>query len=173
MAATTLSRDELYNRAKRLYVEDGLGYHDIARALDNARAPSTFCKWGKVPDENGHTWDDLRRLHRDARYAAASPAEAVNTIIGLLGDIQRIRDEAIEDGKLDSQMAMKLADSIAKLTASLDKVGGIKHQVPTMYHMLEQLVRFVRMNYADLLTKDFLEAVRDFKNHLRRELAST
>ena len=103
---------------------------------------------------------------------AASPAEAVNTIIELLGDIQRIRDEAVEQGTLDAQKAMKFADSIAKLTASLDKVGGIKHQVPTMYHMLEQLVRFIRLHYADLLTKDFLEAIRDFKNHLRRELAS-
>ena len=171
--ATTLSRDELYNRAKRMYVEDGLGYHDIARALNNARAPSTFCKWGKKPDADGRTWDDLRLLHRDARYAAASPAEAVNTIIGLLGDIQRIRDEAIEDGKLDTQMAMKLADPIAKLTASLDKVGGIKHQVPTMYHMLEQFIRFVRMHYAELHNKALLDAILDFKNHLRRELAGS
>lgn len=152
------------NDARRAYVEENLTPREVEDRLrelhpDAERTPSasTVNRWRGQTDPEGKDWDAQRDEYRDRQYAANSPARLADDVRALIEDLRR-------DTSMD---AVKKADALSKLTASLTKLTRPEHQLPAMYHVLEELVRFVKREAPEFFTKPFLLVVRAFKDHLR------
>lgn len=149
-----------YAEAKRLLVFEGKTPREVSEELGGSPSASTVWRWAKHVDADGKSWLDLQREHRDEQYRANSPAR-------IAADVQDLIEQLRADRGLDP---VKKADALAKLTASLTKLTRPEHQLPAMYHMLEELVKHVRRHYPALFSKELLEMVRDFKNVLRQRV---
>lgn len=153
---------DTYAAAKRLYVIEGKTPREVSAELGGTPSASTVWRWSTTHrDADGQTWEDLQRAQRDEQYRANSPARIAEDVRDL---IEELRTSGVDP--------VKKADSLAKLTASLTKLTRPEHQLPAMYHVLEELVKFTRRHYPDLFSKALLEMVRDFKNVLRQRVES-
>jgi len=152
--------DELYNRVKRMYVEEGLGGETITAELQGAITKNTVRNWArKVDPVTGKSWKDLRREVRDRNYEKVSPAAMANRILN------RIHEILYKQGFTNSD-----ADALAKLQRSLERLTDKRFQIPVMFQFLEDQVKFMRKNYGHLMTEEYLTAIRHFKNELRARL---
>jgi hypothetical protein len=153
---------ETYNEAKRLVVVEGMNPREASAELGGKPSASTIWRWSTTHlDADGKTWEDLQRAERDEQYRANAPARIAEDVRELIEELRKAEVDPV-----------KKADSLAKLTSSLTKLTRPEHQLPAMYHVLEELVKFTRRHYPDLFSKALLEMVRDFKNVLRQRVES-
>lgn len=153
---------DVYNEAKRLFVEQAKSCEDICVLIGGAIAVSTLYKYAKTPDDDGRTWYDLRIEYRDQLYQEASPQHVAQKLIEKINELLNADD-----------FDTKSADAIAKLQRSLDRILDSSYQIPVMYGMLSDFVVFAKDHYPDLLAHDggaFVACIRDFKNTLRERL---
>lgn len=66
----------------------------------------------------------------------------------------------------------KNADQLVKLQSSLEKIARVDNQIPVMYHMLQDYILFSKRHYSGIVTDDFLESIRAYKNHIRSRLTN-
>ncbi len=152
--------DQLYNRVKRMYVEEGLGGETISRELDGQVSMNTVRNWARKKDpDTGKSWRDLRREIRDQNYEKVSPQAMANRILS------RIHEILNKTGFTNSD-----ADALWKLQKNLERLTDKRFQIPVMFQFLEDQVKFMRKNYGHLMTEEYLTAIRHFKNELRVRL---
>jgi len=153
--------NKTYNECKRYFIMDGKTPRQIAKLFNGKPSPQTLTLWANEKDQDGKTWHDLKVDQRDKEYEIVSPQNMAAKILGRIYELLASPD-----------FNEKTADALAKLQAAMNRISEPKYQLPTMYHMLTQLINFLAVNYPGLLTPEIKTALQDFKNHLRGELLS-
>lgn len=151
---------DIYNSAKRMFIEEGKKPSEISVALGGKPAKSTIVNWAAKEDSTNKNWHQYRQEYIKDSYELATPDAMARKILEKISLILNQSDFTTKD-----------ADALAKLQRSLEKITQPRHQVPVMYEMLESFVTFMQKQYPHLINKDLLNAVRDFKNELRKRLA--
>jgi hypothetical protein len=152
--------EEIYYEIKKLFIRENKTATEISGIYNKKPPEQTISLWAKQKDKKGKTWYDLRMEFRDKQYAEVSPKSLANKIL------QRINEIMNED------WTDKTADQLVKLQSSLEKLTSAKYQVPVMYYMLSEYVDYMRKYHKKMVSKKFLETIRDFKNYLRSRLES-
>jgi len=151
---------EMVNEAKLLYIQKGMTLKQLAEYFGE-KGPSiqTFSNWAKRKDKHGKTWHDYREEFQEKKYNELSPRNMA----------MKIMDKIWEALNSDMDLS-KLGDLLAKTQKSLEKLTDPVYQVPVMYQMLQDLILHAKKNYPDIVTEDFLECIRSFKNSIRSRL---
>lgn len=145
--------------ARRLCVHEGKSETEIAKIFSGNPTAATVGNWMRAKDEDGKTWLDERREYEQEQYERISPK-------AISGKILKRIEELLNAKKFGT----KQADALAKMHKALLQIGEPKHQVPIMYTLLTEFVTFLkRSEYQKLLTKEFLDAVRDFRTEIRKK----
>ena len=146
---------------RRQFVEEEMSPEAISEAMGGKPSAATVYRWAGPKPKDGEppadgTWWAEREAHNEELYRNASPA-------GLLRDVAAL----IDDVRSSDAIPTKKADALSKLASVVDKLSRPEMQLPVMYHVLEELARFVKKHQPDLFDRDFLLLLRQFKNHLR------
>lgn len=151
-----------YNEIKKLFVQDNHSPAEISKMYGRKPCKQTITLWASQKDKHNKNWHDYRLEFRDKQYINYSPQGLVNKILTRLEQI------------LNEDWTDKTADQLVKLQVSMEKLTAPKYQVPVMFYMLEELLKYVRKHHHKFLkdNQNFLEIIRDFKNHLRAKLES-
>lgn len=152
---------DVKNACRRRFVVDGETPETISAELDGQPSAATVYRWagpkptdGDVPAHG--TWWAERADEEEHLYRAASPASLIRDVAQLLQEVRDSKDTPA-----------KKADAISKLAAAVDKLSRPEMQLPAMYHVLEELLRYVKKHAPDLFGRPLVLLIRQFKNHLR------
>ena len=148
------------NEAMHLFVEEEWTLQEISAHFDGRPRVSTLGNWKNKPDKAGKTWDDYKREAQERKYVQMSPDGMANKILDKIW--RMLNDDTIN--------SVKLADALSKMQWSVSSLMSPKHQIPTMFKMLEDLVVFVKPHHPSVFVEEFKEAVLGFKNQLRGRL---
>jgi len=152
-------KSKVINTAKKMYVQDGLSALEIAKHFHNKPTAQTILNWVKKEE-----WDSLRSQHRNDDYERLSPKNLAKKILEKIGTIANMPPE---------QFTPIHADALAKLQSALAKVTDRRYQLPVMYQLLTDLVTYINDNFPELNTPDFVRAIREFKEWLKKDIEST
>lgn len=145
--------------ARAYIVEDGLTPEEASIRFGGNPAAATIRNWASRPDKGGLTWWDHKHELEDALYNATTPRALASRLM-----------EEIERVIMRKELDEKKADALAKYVRVLKEVADPKHQVSAMYQVLGDLMAFLHENYPASLTPTLAEAIREFKNQLRKRL---
>lgn len=148
---------DTYTEAKRLFILDGKSPRDISAIFNNKPTHQTIARWAKQKDENGQSWFDSRQDALNERYEKLSHGQIANKLYDQI-EMALQRDDVS-------------ADKIIKLVKSIEKLTDPKYHIPTMYHFLTEMTQYFKDHHPELMTEQFLKAIRDFKNHLRSQIS--
>jgi hypothetical protein len=151
----------VYNEAKRLFIEEELSLHQISARFNGHPSAPAIHKWSKIPDNDGKTWKDYKLAYRDELYNMVSPQAIA---VKILDNIQKLLN--------NENFGTKDADALAKLQKSMQKITDPKYQIPVMYSMLTDQMKFFQKHYPQIVNKDLVDAIRHFKNELGKRLSS-
>lgn len=146
-----------YNEAKRLFVEEEKSPREISLAFSGRPSWQTVQKWTHDLDSEGRDWKELREEFRNTNYENISPQQQAKKILEKINEILHNED------KWD----VKHADALSKLQKTFEKIVDVKYQIPVMFQLLTDLLKYLKKYYPEFVTEDFLSAIRDFKNYLR------
>ena len=152
---------DVKNACRRAFVEEEKSPEAISDEFGGQPSAPTIYRWAGPKPKEGETaaegsWWAQREAHSEQLYRDASPA-------GFLRDVAELVQQ-VKDG---DDPAVKKADSYAKLAAAVEKLSRPEMQLPAMYHVLEEFVRWTKHAAPAAFDQAFLLRVRAFKNHLR------
>lgn len=150
---------ETVAECRRMFVVEKKSPQQISALFNNKPAPNSIAGWALRKNKHGKNWYDEREEYEDDAYERIAPPNLTKEIIAR---IQKILASEESD--------VKVADGLAKLQKSLDKLADPGTQVPAMYHLLSEFMQFLRDNYRDLISERMVEAVKDFRTVIRRKL---
>lgn len=150
---------EIRIEARRQFVHEEKGPHEIAKHFKNRPSANTIMKWAKEKNAEGKNWYDERAAREQDEYEKISPSNIAAKILAQIHGLLAKPD-----------FTHVHADAIAKLQKNLEKITDARYQVPVMYQLMTDFVSFTRQNYPKLITKEFTEAVRDFRTEIRKKL---
>jgi len=139
---------------RMLYVQQRKNPNQIARQFHNRPNANTITNWAIKGN-----WDRQRQEWEDAEYEKISPQALATRVIKRI--IQTLDDPDFNN---------KSADALAKLQKTLEKIVDIRYQIPIMYQLLTDLVEFLQANHKKLISVQLIDAIRDFRNEIRRRL---
>lgn len=147
--------------ARRLWVEEGWTATAISRHFGGSPVPQTILNWAGAPDQHGKTWDDYREERVDALFGDASPANLSRRILDQIAKL-------LEQPSLDT----KQADALSKYQRAFKELIDPVYQVSMIYQALTDYLAFCRTHYPELVNRELIESIRDFKNEARRRLGT-
>lgn len=150
---------EIRLEARRQFVHEEKGPHEIAKHFKQRPSANTIMKWAKEKNPEGKDWYDQRQALEEDEYEKISPSSLVKKI---LNKIHKFYEKA-DFSHID-------ADAIAKLQKQLEKIDDPRYQIPVMYQLMTDFVNYTRQNYPNLITQEFAEAIRDFRTEIRKKL---
>jgi hypothetical protein len=151
---------DTYNRAHIEFVEKGYSPRKISDEMGGSPHHQTIRQWAKKPNKKtGKDWYDEREELRQKKYESSSPQAITLKILDKINDLLKVENFTPKD-----------ADALAKLQSSLNKIVDRKFQIPVMFDMLENLVRFARNRHPKVCDDDFIIMIREFKNDLYARL---
>ncbi len=156
-------KDDIKNRAKHLFLEKEMNPRRIARELgwpEDGPAPQSIYRWSKKKDENGKSWCDLRKENSNVKYLEMSPQNMATLILKKIHALLQNTD--MDDAKL--------ADALLKMQKIMSQLLDPDLQIPVMYKVLEDYVLYCKKHHTEMVTEDFLESLRGFKNHVRARI---
>lgn len=156
MRYTFKVKNEIHNK----FVKDGISAREISRQYEGKPSAQQIMNWARKKI-NGQTWEEERDEYQAHEYETLSPQGQVQKIL------LRINKLLTED---ISRFTTKDADAIAKLQKTMERIVDKKFQIPMMFELLTKLIEFLMKHYAEIVTHDFLNAIRHFKNELRERL---
>ncbi len=146
---------------KKMFVIEGKGFDNIANHFSNKPTKQTIANWAKKKNSNGSNWFKERDDYTQSQYESLSPKRMATKI---LKKIHVILDKPDED------FNVKEADALAKLRVALEKITDKRYQIPMMFELLTDLIKFLRKHYPELANEKFINAIRHFKNELKERL---
>jgi len=148
------------NEAKLLYIEKEMTFNGISNYFGGKPSKQTIKNWSDKKDKYGKTWGDYRAERAEHKYVELSPQNMASKILEKLWSL--LNDPAIDPGKLP--------DALAKMQKGLKDLTDPKYQIPVMYQMLQDYILYCKKQHHELVTEEFLESVRAYKNHIRARL---
>ena len=152
---------DVRNACRRQFVEEGKTPEEISEDMGGQPSAATLYRWAGAKPKDGEvaahgTWWAERADEEETLYREASPASLVRDVAELLKEV-----------KASTDAPGKKADSYAKLAAALDRMARPEMQLPTMYHVLEEYLRYTKKQAPKMFDRDLVMHIRAFKNHLR------
>jgi hypothetical protein len=145
-----------------MFVEHEQSYQKISDYYDGSPSAQCIQQWATKKDaRTGKSWADERNEKADGKYLALSPQAQASKVL------ERINFLLADDVE---NWDPKQADALAKTQKVLEKIVDKKFQVPMMYELLKKLIEFLKLHYSDQVTAELLNAIRHFKNELRKKL---
>ncbi|MBC8377186.1 MAG: hypothetical protein H8E26_14170 [FCB group bacterium] len=135
-------------KCQQLFIEESKKPREIALIMNGKPSWRTITRWSKIED-----WEKSRKEWLHHKIQELSPKSIEEKI---MGKISELLDNEIKDNAT--------ADALAKYLNSLFKISSQKSQIPAMFSMLEEFLKFIRKNQPDLLTPALIKASRDFKD---------
>lgn len=151
--------EEEWAEIKHLFVEKEYSAKQICE-LPGMPHYNTILNRAKKRDRAGKTWYDYRDERSDQLYAQLSPQNQAHRI---MTRINALLDKPVGDDA-------KFADAIYKLNSTMQRLVDKDFQVPMFYHFAEQFVKYCKEHHSEVVTQEFIDAVRAFKNHVRARL---
>lgn len=153
---------DVYNRCKRMFVEDNKSCSEISRELgDGAPHHNTILRWSKKVDpRTGKTWEDERLDYQHSEYENASPKAMAQKIVDKINGILESEDFVVG----------RDSDALWKLQKAFEKLVDKKHQLTIMFDMLSDLMVFIKNYYPGLFSDELINAIRQFKNETYKRL---
>lgn len=162
MSKTTKKRviykPEIVATAKAMFVQEGKSALQIAEALSGP-THQTISNWARQnrakKGEPLRNWITEREEHINALYVKLSPKQQAQKF---LDKIDRLLAKPTED------FDTKDADALSKLHKAMQDILDDKYQLPMMFQVLGDLIGFLKLHYGELVTEQFVNAIRHFKN---------
>lgn len=155
--ATKRYPPETIAQAKRFFIYEGWGFDKISDFFDGSPHSKTISNWAEEENSDGKTWYNLRQEYTDSIVNAVTPEMIENLYL-----------KRIYETLSDPNWSTKNSDSLRKMQRDFSEITDPGRQIPVMYSILTQLIDFLKKYHSDLLTKEFLQAVTEFKN-IKRE----
>lgn len=146
--------------AKHLFIEKEKSARAIARHFKGRPSAGTIDNWASAKDDDGNTWKTLRKEKAEMMYLDMSPNNMANVIM-------RETMKLLQNPDIDPT---KKADGLSKFKKAFEEMTDIDKQIPVMYHMLQDYILYCKTNYPNLVTEEFIESNRAYKNHIRARL---
>lgn len=142
--------------ARKLFVQDGKSPAEICELLGGSPAVSTVRNWVRM--EN---WRVERDKHQQMMYEKLSPSAMEEKIFQKL-------ERALEETDIN-----KSADSMIKVARTIREVLDPTKNIPVIYQTLTEFISYCKKYHPNLVTDDFLNASRDFKNYKIGQIEDT
>lgn len=136
-------------RLKPLQISKELGGKPAAKSIE--RWAFTRAKKGK---NKGKTWVDLRDEQANDEYELMTPESLAFRI---LDDIKSLYNNS----ELTPE---RRADALVKLYKPMEKLLEPKLRVNALFATLKDFVAFVQDNYPQIISDDFTNAIRTYKD---------
>jgi hypothetical protein len=148
--------------AKLLFIENELSFEKISEYFDGTPTAQCIQQWANKPDKKtGKSWKDERKEKADNKYLNLSPQAQANKIMERINYLLQSPVESWDP---------RQADALAKTQKTLEKLVDKKFQIPMMYELLKNQIDFFKLHYPDILTPEYLNAVRHYKNETKKKL---
>ena len=152
--------DSVVLECKDMFINREMSGRQISKYFGGKPTAVQISRWSHIKDHSDKDWYDYRRERAENLYISMSPENLANAIFN---KIQAL----ITNTEIDPT---RFADALYKMQMSLEKLTDPALQIPTMYHMLQDFVLFTQKHNKNLVSKDFIENVQAFKNHIRGRL---
>lgn len=147
---------------KELLVCEGWSPRKISDFYDGEPYWQTVQNWANEEDpETGKNWYDEQKEFMDSQINSVSPKMLSQKLL------QRMWEAAN-----DPEFSDGTADRISKLMKNWTQATDPANRIPVLYEFLEEQIDFLKKYHKPLVTKDLLEALRDYKNYQRNKLTS-
>lgn len=144
----------IWHECRKFYVYDDLTAEEISEIF-NGNPTASAIRY-HIKNEK---WDDEKKRVQEVNYSKISPAAMANKVL-----------EKIYGILSSDEFSTKDADKLAKLQATLSKLLDSKYQIPMLYQMLTGFTVFVKENHPKAFSRELIDAARDYKNHMLKEL---
>lgn len=158
---------KLKAEVKMLYIDRELSPRQISEMFKGRPTAQVIDQWASRKDPNtSMSWKDEKGNLLNDNYARLSPQAQAKKIMRIL--------DAIVDKQIpgDYKGLSQLADALAKVNKSLEKVVDKDFQIPMLFEFLSKLVGFLNLHYKEILTPQLSNALKHFKNDLRKQFES-
>ena len=135
-------------KCQLLYIEESKTPRSIALLMNGKPSWQTITRWAKVGE-----WEKARKEWQHRKILELSPRSIEAKI---MEKISELLDNGIKDNST--------ADALAKYLNSLTKISSQKSQIPAMFSMLEEFLKFIQKTKPDLLTPGLIQISKDFKD---------
>lgn len=151
------TKNEIHNK----FVKEGISVRELSRQYNGNPSAQCIIYWSRQRVEGKPTWEEERDEYQANEYEKLSPQNQVQKI---LMRINKILSQDV------STFTTKDADALAKLQKMMERIVDKKFQIPMMFELLTKEIEFLMRHYSELVTTDFLNAIRHFKNELKEKL---
>jgi hypothetical protein len=153
-------KESLWLEAKRLFVEQEMPSSSISKHYNGRPTKAAIdLRAKKIDPRTQKNWYDERRELIELKMVQMSPQAMRNKIFAKLWNV--VNDDEVTGSKF--------ADSLSKIQKSISEMMHPSNQVPVMFWVLEDYVRFCQKKYPSVVTEDLVQSLRDYKDHLRAE----
>lgn len=153
--------DSVYLKCRHLFIVEEWNLKQISSFFDGNPSWQTVQNWAKEEDEHGNTWHDERKQYQQEIVTSITPEK-----------IEALYQKRIYETLNDPDFNNKTSDALAKLQAQFLKIVNPARNIPVMYSFLEQFIDYLSKYHKNLLERELLDAIKDFKNIKRNELLS-
>lgn len=147
--------------ARRLFVDEEQSVTSISERFGGNPVPQTILNWACKKDADGKTWYDYREERIQRIYVQTSPGELARKVLGQIDRL--LSTDGFDTGK---------ADQLSKLSKFLKEFIDKEYHVSMIYEVLEDFLSFCQQHHNALLTRELVDAIRDFKNERRDRLTT-
>lgn len=145
--------------AKSLYIDQNLTLVEISEYFNGKPSIQTVANWANVSHPKTKlNWHEERQQREGAEFEMISPRKLEEKLFDLLG-------QAADN---DGEELSKTADAIAKIAKSIREVIDPQKQLPSMFQVLTELLKFIKDRYSDKFSdstyNELVNVVRHFKN---------
>lgn len=151
---------EIKAEARQLFVEKELSATAVSKYFGGKPSVQCVLNWALKKDKHGKSWYDYRDERAEQKMLQMSPTNMANKVLEKLWSM--LNDPNIETAKLP--------DALWKALKGMERLTGPELQIPVMYHMLQDLILFGKKTQPQLITEEFLELLRAYKNHIKGRL---
>jgi hypothetical protein len=161
----------LWAEIKFLFVDKGFSAVQISKQYGGKPTYQAVQNRAKKKDPaTGFSWMDERGQREKDKYLKLSPQSQASQLMDAVDSIIVMLTNKLKRGSTDAKEISTVADSLAKVNKTLEKIVDKKFQVPMLYEFLETFVNFLLLHYKTIITPEFINAVKHFKNETRKKL---
>lgn len=157
--------------AKFMRVDKEMSYTQISNHFNGHPSASQVRIWAQKKDPVSKiSWEDELKMKAKDKYRKLSPQSQAQGLMDALDHIIIKLGAKLKTGDGNVKELSTMADSLSKVNKTLEKIVDKKFQIPMLYEFLENFISFLALHYKQLITPEFINAVKHFKNETRKKL---
>lgn len=149
-------------KCKSLMVYEGWSCEKVSEFYDGKPSAGTVSNWAsEIDPETEKNWYDERDDFIDQQMNQVSPQMIEAKYMQRIWEVLNKPEFSTAD-----------SDSLRKLQKDFREMTDPNRQIPVLYGFLEELIDYLNKYHGEIVNKEFLEAIREYKNHQRSKLTS-